>query len=200
MTGDIPFAHASQPDLPLAAVRREVERELAERLRLYPQRIGAGRMTPEDADRGTAIARAWLEDCERIHHVRQGTPRARQHNVAWAVRRQALVRELELRARSYPRMVADGRLHQADADARTNALTALRRIYEDGFDWTASNGARPAFYGGEPSTIARGEWLQLQLAFALDRGDANWERIVRDLLHHAGLTPAAVGGQQEMAL
>ncbi|RIV87471.1 hypothetical protein [Aurantiacibacter zhengii] len=199
-------AHRFFPAVTLAQVRREVARELAQRERVYPGRVSEGRLHQDEADRQLAIARAWLEDIDRVEAIHR-TPGKRvepTHTLPWKARRVGLLRELEWRGKVYPRLIAEGRLAADDAESQNTALRALLAIYEDGFDWISATGARPRIWLTNDRTPAeaeaRHEWLQFQLARALDQQLDEWERTVRDEMKVERIHPAAVGGQQELAI
>lgn len=175
-------AHPRHPAITIEALMAELRRELAQRRRFYPQRVREGRMTQAEADHQTAAAAAWLADMERREefHTRahaawerykdtQGsegpwvtTIAPAAHGLSWQARRAALTRELDLRARVYPRRVAEGAMTQATANHQRACLEALADIYDDGFDWRASNGEAP-HHGSIRTTPeidqARREWL-----------------------------------------
>ena len=126
----------------MRALARELEREAGQRERFYPDRVAKGRMLEADASRNIIVAHAWIEDARRIRQCwfdAPGTPPAPPaHGVDWHSRRFYLLRELELRARVYPRSIAEGKLLEADARQRTACLEALLAIYEDGWDFPGS--------------------------------------------------------------
>lgn len=145
-------------------VAAECARELAQRRNFYPTRVGEGRMSQDEADHQMAAAAAWLNDAQRIaaHDYTPQPLAPADHKISWAARREGLRRELGLRARVFPARVAEGRMTQADADQRRDCLMALAARYDDGFDWTASNGERPRFglVHNVPEQVeqARREW------------------------------------------
>lgn len=145
----IVFEHASP--VTFAQLTAELERELAMRRQVYPVRVSTARMTPAQADRELALCAAWREDVERVQSLRMRLasawsagdlrlwaacrPRAATHGFSWRDRRQALAREMQLRARVYADQVATARLTKADAEHRTQCLETLARLYDYGWDW-----------------------------------------------------------------
>ncbi len=170
-------AHPLYPDITLAMIAAELEREAQLRRRVYPDRVATARMTPAEAEWQHALCAAWAADVARMiaswftpHPLAPPT-----HAVSWADRRRGLARELEFRARIYPDRVATARMTPAESSQRIRCLEALAAIYDDGFDWIAGNGARPAFAQLEPDEAtlqARQDW------------DAHW-RQVNELRHPA---------------
>jgi hypothetical protein len=153
------------PDVTWAALRAELERELAARRSLYPELERKGRKTPEQAAHGIGVFAAMLADLARLSPP-WPAPRAWDppgHAFTWADRRNALRDELALRGRLYPQWIAEGRLEEALGRHRIRCLEALEWIYDDGFDWRASNGARPALAKINDRTKAEDralrEWL-----------------------------------------
>jgi hypothetical protein len=151
----------------VAELRIELARERDARARVYPQRIEAGRMTEPDAARELALIAAIADDLERM--IAPGPCLAATHAWSWSDRRAALVRELDFRRRLYPQWIANGRLSQADADHRMACLEALGDVYDEGFDWRASNGALPDFAALEPDPAANearhqwdAHWLEVE--------------------------------------
>lgn len=134
------IAHLAFPAITLAAIAAEAEIELDQRRGFYPGRVSKGNMLQEAADRELALCAAWAEDVARISAAWSAgaAPRAPQHSFTWHDRREALLRELDLRARFYPDWVAGGRLLADQAAHRTQCLQALLAIYEDGWDWACS--------------------------------------------------------------
>lgn len=140
MTPDLSTRH---PGVRFADALDELRRELAARRRTYPDWITRGRMTQAEADHQLALFEAIAADVERYARfvsTRQLAPPA--HKFSWHLRREALRREADLRARIFPEWIAKGRLDQAEADRRTAALAAVADLFDDGFDWHASNGLR----------------------------------------------------------
>jgi hypothetical protein len=148
------------PELTFAQLRAELARERAARARLYPQRVEQGRMSQRQADDELALAAALAADIDRAAHVGAPVPLA-AHDFSWRERRDAIARELGWRSHVYPRWIELGRLSQDDADHRMACLEALADVFDDGFDWRASNGEVPAFHETVPTAAqrqARAEW------------------------------------------
>lgn len=161
MTDILP--HLGFPAITYAHLAAECARELAARRRFYPGRVDKGNMTEPEATRELALAAAWAEDVARIRACRAEPPwpspaAPPEHGLAWNLRRAGLLRELELRARIYPREVAGGKLLEAEAARRTACLECLLMLYEDGWDWTASDGRLPS-----QSPLAEREYAALRL-------------------------------------
>lgn len=172
-----PF-HLRFPAITAAQVLAECARELEQRRGFYPRRIAEGRMTAEEAEAQIAVAAAWHADVARIIAFEDAAHRsggdlagreaapplpAPSHGIAWATRREALRRELALRARVWPTRITEGRMTAAQADHRRDCLLALAARYDDGFDWRASNGERTRFGLVEAASeilAARREWQE----------------------------------------
>jgi hypothetical protein len=141
-------------------VAAELLREEDQRRSFYPGRVEALRMTQAEADHQMALIAAWREDLARIAALRAraaadyatflmtgswpaipSTPPA--HGLDWRTRRSGLARELRMRDRVYPDWIAGGRMTRDQADHRIACLSALAETYDDGWDWTASNGGPP---------------------------------------------------------
>lgn len=122
-----------------AAIRAELERELAARRATYPRLVAKGAMDAREAEHQTALAQAWLEDCERFHTAEANGVHPltlpRVSTLTWRQRRAGILRELAHRARIYPRWIAKGNLDRAEADRRNAALEAMLDLYEWGNDW-----------------------------------------------------------------
>ena len=195
-----PFHHR-HPAITNEAVLEECRRELEQRRRFYPARIHQGRMIRAEADREIALCAAWGEDVERIitfesaaalrwQQFRQSEGReglaittlcAAIHGLTWNARREALAREIALRARVYPQRVAEARMTRSEADRQIAALEALADRYDDGFDWHASNGIRPQL--GLPETTeaiaqATSEWHTHRQAVEARRAPAQQKELL----------------------
>jgi hypothetical protein len=163
--------HRAFPDVTWAALKAELQRELAARRSLYPQLVDKGRLTSEASARGQAIIAAMILDLTR----RLCPPWPRRaadppgHDCSWSDRRDALVAELAQRERLYPDWIAKGRLEVHTARHRNSCLEALLCVYEDGFDWRASNGARPMFAKWENRTAAEDQ--------AMAEWAAHWQAV-----------------------
>lgn len=116
-----------------AQVRAELARELQARRRLYPDRIAKGRMDPQEADFQQAIIAAIAQDLDAVIAV--AVPQLPRRAFTWAQKRQALLRELEYRARFYPEWIAKGRLTRDQADHQSACLAAMLALYDDGLTW-----------------------------------------------------------------
>jgi hypothetical protein len=158
--------HPAFPLVALADIFAELHRERSARAKLYPKRVAEGRISQAEADFGLAVVDALILDCDRIAWPRRN--RAETHKVTWGERRAALAAELAQRRRLYPEWIAAGRFGAGEGERRIARLTALLWVYEDGFDWRAANGARPAFAKWQDRTpaenAARAEWCALEYA------------------------------------
>lgn len=147
--------HLAFPAITLAHLEGELARELEARRGFYPGRVEKGNMLQAEAEHELAAAAAWLEDVARIARA-WFTPKAErtpahaelveappQHGLTWRDRRAALLRELGLRRKVYPNWIAGGRLLEHQAAHRLACLACLLAIYEDGWDWRASDGRTP---------------------------------------------------------
>lgn len=141
------------PHVTHAMIAAELAREAEARRRTYPAMIEQGRMTAEDAERGHAVCAAWADDIARViafwaaPFPRGAMPcQPRTRGFTWAERRSALDRELQQRARLYPRWIAQARLDAGEAQQRTQRLAAMADLYDEGLDWHDSFGTRPLFH------------------------------------------------------
>lgn len=158
------------PDVSIADIVTELQREADARRRTYPDMVRKGNMTNAEAEDGFAIIAAMLSDCGRMAPAWR--PREQDHTWSWDQRRVALQRELALRERLYPRWIEEGRLAQDNATRQARRLRALLWIYEDGFDWRPSNGLAPPWNGpGEDYRQARIESQQMLLRLFVQRRD-----------------------------
>jgi hypothetical protein len=139
------------PGLTYADCRAELDRELAQRRRVYPDRVAKMRMTQAEADYQIAIFTAIRDDTLRMErsftdHPEPVEGQRSTHNFSWADRRRAIERELDYRTRFYPQWIANHRLTQEKADRQMAALKAVLWRYDMGFDWHPSNGV-PCSWG-----------------------------------------------------
>ena len=128
-------------DPTLAVVRAELLRESQSRARTYPDMVATGRMMQAEADYQRAIIAAMITDMDRIAACPPYSPPA--HRFTWAERRAALRRELDYRARLYPKWISSGRITQTYATTQTAALAAALKLYDEGWDWEPANGICP---------------------------------------------------------
>lgn len=169
--------HIAFPAITWAALEAELARELQQRRALYPKRVETGRMLQAEASGETAIAMAWAEDLARMR-ARWLSPAPRgafpfphpSHPITWAARRRSLLRELGMRQRFYPEWIAAGRLLADQATHQLACLQCLLTIYEDGWDWRASDGLLPS-----QSQIAAAEYAALQTEAVARNGTAQKE-------------------------
>lgn len=165
------------PDVSTADVLAEIEREAASRLRAHPAMVDKMRMTAEAATREQRLCEAWAADVRRWRDWTAGAPARWQAYMAgqqvprcpaqvhtlgftWHDRRDGIARELERRARYYPRWIAAGQLDSAEAARRNDRLAVLAEIYDDGWDWHDTFGLHPTLgrtMGSEPTTPAEAE-------------------------------------------
>lgn len=200
------------PGITAAAIERECGRELEARRSLYPKLVDGGRMTPAERDRKLAIAAAWLEDARRLGQPLADRAEASSseavgghgHGVPWHLRRGALLEELAQRTRLYPQWISGGRLLATDASHRTACLESLLLRYEDGWDYTGPEGARPRLWTW-PDKRAPAErqaaiaFLQLQLEVAERLADEPRRANALAWLAVEGV-PAEPTVQQELAI
>lgn len=123
------------PGITYAIATAEVERELASRRRLYPDRVDKGRMKQQEADFQIDVMTAIAADTIRMGQIGQEETPPATHAFTWFDRRRALERELDLRGRFYPQWIASLRLTQANADRQMDAIKAILWRYDAGFDW-----------------------------------------------------------------
>ncbi|OYX62713.1 MAG: hypothetical protein B7Y88_13750 [Sphingomonadales bacterium 32-64-17] len=192
------------PHVSLVTIEREVKREFGHRRKLYAYKVDRGSMLAEVADRELALASAWGEDLARMIAAldQPGAPAPAGHGFSWHERRGAVLRELDLRDRLYPKWIADGRVIERDAAHQVACLQCLLELYEDGFDFTGFNGARPKLVGTRtPEQVAASvDFFQLQYGRSLRIKSPMLEAIARKALATDGAEPDAVGEQKEMAL
>ncbi|WP_327195935.1 hypothetical protein [Novosphingobium capsulatum] len=161
------------PAITAAHVLAEIEREAASRLTVYPKMVQTMRLTAEAAALEQRLCEAWAADLRRWRDWTAQPPigpmPAQRHTLGftWADRREGITRELERRARLYPKWIAAAQLDPAEARQRTDRLTALADIYDEGFDWHDAFGRRPPFGKGmsiEPTdqadTECRAAWWE----------------------------------------
>lgn len=175
--------HILYPDISATQIMAELAREAQARRRFYPRQVENLRMTQAEADHQLAMVDAWREDLQRMGSTPPMPDPQPKHGFTWNARRQALAREIDLRARVYPRHVAEGKLTAADATHRQHCLMALAATYDDGFDWFGS----------------RVEFFQRQLALTGRADDARRHLVARRFLEDAGADLPATE-QTEFAL
>lgn len=152
-------AHRDHPAVSFAAIAAELADETRRRARVYPGMIAKARLGQAEADRLQALIAAIAADLEWARQYPAGVSGAELHDrpaFTWAEKRAELARELALRARHYPRWIAEGSLTQAEADHRTACLQAMLALYNDGLAWRATPGSTPE--------QARAEWRTTQAA------------------------------------
>ncbi|MBT0666996.1 hypothetical protein HT136_01270 [Novosphingobium profundi] len=162
--------HHAYPDVSWSDLRTEILREIATRKVNLFALVTKGRITREEADYEQDVMNAILEDAERFRKalapVDQGKPMinplrveraegSSQHDYTWHQRRAALTRELEYRQRLYPEMIRKGRLTQDQANLYTRRLTAMRGLYEYGYDYA------PSFPDDRAPSGTWSEWLAI---------------------------------------
>lgn len=156
----------------LAATEAELRRELGQRRAVYPGRVAARRMLQAEADDQLALAAAWIEDAARVRtsffSPPWSAPVEPAHGLSWRVRRSGLLRELALRGRFFPGWIAKGKLTSAQADHRIACLERLLELYEDGWDWCASNGRRGNNALAVRDPLERAAWHEFE-AIRADR-------------------------------
>lgn len=138
--------------IPFPEIAAELAREMASRRATYPRLITKIQMTGEQEQAGYALCAAWQADCARYAvHLSQRpittpiVPVALQNGFTWHDRRVGIARELDQRARLYPKWIDAMRLDPAEAARRTARLSAMADLYDEGYDWHDSFGTRPPF-------------------------------------------------------
>lgn len=137
--------HHRHPTVTWPALLDELDRELAQRRRVYPGQVEKGAMTPAEMDWQIGLAEAWRADAARFRDAFASAVNplsllpASGHALRWQDRRDGLARELAWRQRIYPRHVEKGQATQADAMRRIDLLQCLLAIYEDGFDFPGTS-------------------------------------------------------------
>ncbi|WP_324694551.1 hypothetical protein [Novosphingobium sp. RL4] len=177
--------HHAFPDVSWIDLQAELRRELARRREAFPAMVRKGQMTEQERQHQTDLFSALLEDAQRFQQAMapldQGKPCTnplklhKLHGYTWHQRRAAITRELDNRQRLYPLWIRKGQLTQRDADLFTRRLTCMRAIYELGYDWTPSNGARCHFASAAPSLAerdAREQWHIIETEIAARDGQA----------------------------
>lgn len=138
--------------IPLPEIASELAREMASRRATYPRLVTKLQMTAAQEQAAYALCAAWQADCARYTaHLSQTPPFVplqpiqRQNGFTWHERRFGITRELEQRARLYPKWIAALRLDPAQAARQIERLTAMATLYDEGHDWHDSFGQRPPF-------------------------------------------------------
>jgi hypothetical protein len=156
-----------------APVAAELAREAALRANVYPTRIRENRMTEAEARYQQAILAAMAEDWRRKVEALgdvdpPGQPRTFSNRECMA----AIDREIAYRRNLYPRLVAQSRMTQAEADRRIDAFVILKAFYWEGWGWRASNGETPRSQpmGGTPAEAAA--WAELRAEFTQRRSQS----------------------------
>lgn len=108
------------------AVVAELERELENRGRVFPDRVGKGRMTEQEADYQLAI---WREILDNVAQGLGASWHVDGLRFPWLDKVKALNRELDYRQRLFPDWIAKGRLDQATADRRVELIEMVRDLY-----------------------------------------------------------------------
>ncbi len=181
------------PAITIDQVLAEIEREAQWRARAYPAMIQKMRLTAEAAALEQRLCEAWAADVRRYRTwaatppVPPHQPQARVLGFTWADRRQGLARELDRRARLYPKWIAAGRLDPAAAHLQTDRLTVLADIYDDGWDWHDTFGRRPPFGKGMSQEPA-------------DEADAECRHQWAAHVHHVHTARAGGQPQEQLAL
>lgn len=157
------------PQVSATDVLAEIEREAASRLRAYPALIDKLRLTAEAAALDQRLCEAWAADMRRWRDWSATVPlrampaQAHMLGFTWADRRAGIARELDRRARLYPKWISAAQLNVDEARRRTDRLSALADLYDEGWDWHDTFGQRPPFGRGmsrEPSSPAEAECRQ----------------------------------------
>ena len=133
------------PGVTFAAIAAELLREQASRRSVYKRAVDKGTMDPREADWQHQLAAAWIADCARFAQalapIAQGRPMIDPrtldagHTISWQDRRNGILRELDQRARLYPRWIDKGNLDPNQAAHQVRCLEAMLTLYEDGLDF-----------------------------------------------------------------
>lgn len=173
-----------------AECAEELAREAAARRAAYPALIEKLRMTESGAAIEHALVATWRIDLARyVDFLALPFPRSapaqleRSAGFTWADRRGGLQRELDRRARLYPKWIAAGQLDQVEADRRVARLSVMLEIYDNGWDWHDSFGRRPNLSIVHPDAATR-------------ETNASWLSHYQSVMAHRHGTPA----QEALAL
>jgi len=179
------WPHHAFPGIGWPDLEAEIRREIVRRREAFSRMVQKGQLTQQDARYETEIFQAILEDVGRFAQaakpIGEGKPCTnplklhKLHSFTWHQRRAAITRELEYRARVYPGWISKGQITQADATRNLQRLTCMRAIYELGYDWIPSNGARPHFASANPTREeleAREQWQIIENDIAARDGQA----------------------------
>lgn len=127
----------------VAALISEIDRDLGERAALSAELVRKGRVSQAEADYVAAVVgdiRADLLFAFSPMDNRETWQRP-DPAVSWNDKCRWLRGELELRRKTYPELVAKGRMTEADAKQRGRAVAALHRLYwERMFQWLPPEG------------------------------------------------------------
>lgn len=127
-------------DIAPAELLAEARREHEHRRRFYPDYVRKHRITEIEARYETDIMAAIAADLDAWRRAEPGkgwllpgyeTGRAPADNVhaAWEKKIRALRRELAIRRKAYPRMIAQFRLTEAEAKAQLERMEAIHWLY-----------------------------------------------------------------------
>ena len=153
-----------------APVAAEIAREAALRAKVYPSRVAENRMREAEAEYQLAIIAAMADDWRASGEARpDADPPGSPRRFTNAECRTAVLREIAHRQSLYPRLVAQSRMTQEEADRRIAMMQILLRFYDEGWGWRASNGATPrsAPMGGTPAEADA--WAELRAEFTQRR-------------------------------
>jgi len=109
------------------AIVAELERELENRAKVFPDRVSKGRMTEQEAGYQLAI---WREILDNVAEC-LGAPHWHVQSIRfpWRDKVKALERELDYRLRLYPDWIGKGRIDQAAADRNLAIVEATRDLF-----------------------------------------------------------------------
>jgi hypothetical protein len=179
------------PQISADNVSAEIEREAASRLKAYPRLVQTMRMTPEASAIEQRLCEAWAADLRRwrswaVPPLRLMPAQVHTLGFTWAERRAGIEHELDRRARLYPKWIAAGDLDAAEARQRTDRLTVLADIYDEGWDWHDTFGRRPLRQGMSRDPV--------------DQADAECRQQWRAHVDHVLNARAGIQPQEQLAL
>jgi hypothetical protein len=118
-----------------AALVAEIDRDLEDRTKHFPEQVRKGRINQQEADYLIGLIRDIRSDLAiAFAPIGAGEPVASR--VTWSAKVRWIKGELEHRRERMPDLVAKGRITANDAQKRISAMEQLRRLYwERMFQW-----------------------------------------------------------------
>lgn len=153
------------------AIVAELDRELGERRKHFPERVRKGDMLPEDADRRIGIVAEIRANMDTAFHPEPWTIPTSRHLIeqrfTWHAKVDELARAAEQRRRHYPDRVRKGDMTQADADRQLEAIALAHALYwRKGFAWEATTEQGRAYQAAIVARLAAGAAIMDHAAFA----------------------------------